>query len=1207
MEIRKLFDESRNIYRTIEKVITYGADQEARLKAEISEYIVTENIELQFEELLSKMQLAMDAGGENEIGVWVSGFYGSGKSSFTKYLGLALDGKTEIDGIPFLKYLQDRMTKPQTKALLTTVAQKFPAAVILLDLASEMLAGATMEEVSTVLYYKVLQWAGYSRNIKVAALERRLKKDNQYQEFVSSVKEDYGFVWEEIQDDPLIIDSLVPELAHKYYPDLFSSPSSFNTEAEDFILFENERVEEMIDIVRETSGKEYVIFIVDEVGQYVASRPNLILNIDGLAKNLKAVGDGKVWIMGTAQQTLKEDDPRAALNSPELYKLEARFPIQIDLESRDIKEICYRRLLAKSPSGRKNLATLFKNHGPELRHNAKLEDAKYYDAAFDEETFINLYPFLPAHFDILLHLLGALAKSTGGLGLRSAIKVIQDILIEGTEEQQAIAECPVGLLATTVTLFDTLEKDIQRAAPSIFTAATKTFIRFPDSEIHHQVAKTVAVLQILDNIPVTIPNVASLTHPAVDEPSREDAVKSVVDDLKSDSMVPFGEKEGSLCFFSEKINDIEQERAQLPLRSVETRRIQTEALKNAFSPLPSTRLHNTFTVTSGLKMSVGNMLVNIAGDREAIQTVVEFVTPEDYETERTRLVDESRLRTSQNLIYLLGRSDDQINYLIAEIYRSREIASRHKSDPDQEVKEYCGSQIDLAGSLERDLQRVLLGLLKGGSFIFRGETTAVENVDPNPLQAAKKYLNKVGGQVFERYPEAPLRVKTGLAEKFLRMENLNAVTADTDPLGLVKVVSGTPRIYSNHKALVSIKDYIDRSGSVDGKRLTEHFSSAPFGWSPDTLRYLVAALLKNGEIKLRISGREINVPGQQAIEGLRTNNSFKSVGVSLRDGIVDPGILAMAAERMTKLSGDRIIPLEQNISKAGMKYFPKLQQRYGSLGERLKSLNLPGADDIQNLNQDLTDIIETDASDLPQRLGSEESTLYKNLQWAGEVYQAFEQGLEGTIAELRTYLQEIQLLPVTGIPGDLRMSVEDTLAQIAERMGAKDFYKHAADLSTAMTTIKSAVQGNNQKLKAGQEDAIRSHEQELQKMQDWTELTQEEQSQTLAELDSLIPTTSYEGLMGLKQLMNQQYTIQSKYHTVREKVVGLAVERRKQRLEDEINQTPSGSKKTIRRTIKISHTITDIERLDELLAELRTIQSEFDLFSEIEIIFKVEE
>ena len=127
MQIKTLFDPQKDIYRTIEKVITYSASQEERLRAEITEYIVTDSIEEQFEKLLSKMQTAIEMGGQNEVGVWVSGFYGSGKSSFTKYLGLALDTSTQIHGVRFLRHLQDRLNKPQTRALLATVASKHPA------------------------------------------------------------------------------------------------------------------------------------------------------------------------------------------------------------------------------------------------------------------------------------------------------------------------------------------------------------------------------------------------------------------------------------------------------------------------------------------------------------------------------------------------------------------------------------------------------------------------------------------------------------------------------------------------------------------------------------------------------------------------------------------------------------------------------------------------------------------------------------------------------------------------------------------------------------------------------------------------------------------------------------------------------------------------------------------------------------------------
>jgi hypothetical protein len=365
------------------------------------------------------------------------------------------------------------------------------------------------------------------------------------------------------------------------YPGLFPEVKSFSSSTEGFFQFEDQRVEEMIDIVRTKSGKENIIFIIDEVGQYVASRDNLILNLDGLAKNLKRLGDGKVWIVSTAQQTLTEDDPRAALNSEKLYKLKDRFPIQIDLESSDIKEICYRRLLGKSPAGEEALGQLFDAHGQALRHNTKLQDAKYYDANFDRETFINLYPFLPAHFDILLHLLGALAKSTGGIGLRSAIKVVQDVL-KGEGGTIAMADQPVGWLATTVTLYDELEKDIRRAFPSIHQAVGKVLTHRGFGELHQDVAKSVGVLQILGNLPITVQNVASLMQSSITGASQLEAVKAAVDELLADLDVPLGtEKDGSLVFLSEKLRDIEEEPPSSPAPS--------PFLLNCLRPETSTR------------------------------------------------------------------------------------------------------------------------------------------------------------------------------------------------------------------------------------------------------------------------------------------------------------------------------------------------------------------------------------------------------------------------------------------------------------------------------------------------------------------------------------------------------------------------------------------------------------------------------------------
>lgn len=1202
-KIKELFDPKKDIYRTIEKVITYDTSQEQRLASEISEYYVTESIEEQFEKLLSQMQIAMEEGSENEVGVWVSGFYGSGKSSFTKYLGLALDDNFKVKGAPFLKHLQDRLNKPQTKALLSTVNKRFPAAIIFLDLASEMLAGATMEDVSTVLYYKVLQFAGFSRNLKVASFERKVQKDGRYEEFKEKIQNDIGVEWSEVQNDPLVVDSMVPEIAHQMYPEIFKTPNSFSTEATDFIQFENERVVEMLDIIRNATGRQHIIFIIDEVGQYISARQNLILNLDGLAKNLKQIGQGKVWIFSTAQQTLTEDDPRAAINSPQLYKLKDRFPIQIDLESSDIKEICYRRLLGKSPKGESFLGNIFEKHGQELRYNTKLQDAKYYNSDFSKETFVNLYPFLPAHFDILLNLLGVLAKSTGGIGLRSAIKVIQDILIEGTNNQAPIAEQQIGWLATTVTLYDVLEKDIRRAFPSVHRSVAKALTCFSGSKIHEEIAKTVALMQILGNVPVTISNVTSLMHPDISASSHSEDTEKAVNEMISEPAVPFGEQDGNLCFFSEKLNDIEQERSQIPIRSIESRRIFNETLKETFNPLPSIRFDGTLSVTSGFKSQSGSLIASLSGERETIQTIIEFSEPSNYDTDRTRLINESRHRSSLYIIYLLGQSSPGIEEKIAEIYRCREICNRYRNEPDHEVKEYCTAQTDRATKISIELKNILKQSLSKGVFIFRGQTTAVDILDNNIIEACKKNLSNVASQVFDRYTEAAVRAETTMAEKFLRASNLTSITSKIDPLGLVQLDGGTPSIRSDHKSLLSIRDYIERNGTVEGKRLIEYFTGAPFGWSQDTLRYLVAALLLAGEIKLKVSGREVTVKGQHAIDALKTNNAFKPVGVSLREGRPSIEVLARAAERLTELVGDSVMPLEDEISKTVTKYFPQFQARYASLGEKLDTLELPEKDRIYSIHKEIADLLFTDASDAPERLGSEDSMLYKNLKWANEVDIAFKQGLENTIKLLQIHRKEIQSFPDSGVPGKLSEELADEFKNLEERLAQADFYKHTNDLNTALTRIQSQTQDAATNMAEAQLKTIKISKQDLRRLKEWQELTQEEQSNVIAQLEGLRIEIE-NNLQGFKRLITQEFNIHSTVQDLKNRIIDMGQERTLEKEKE--RRTKANEENTFLKTVSIPQKIETLQALNDLLKYLEELRIDALKHEKLEIIVKIQ-
>lgn len=1204
MEIKTLFDSNKDIYRNIEKVITYGVSQEDRLRAEISEYVVTDSIEDQFEKLLRKMQDAMEAGGQNEVGVWVSGFYGSGKSSFTKYLGLAFDDNVTIDGTPFIQYLEDRLQRATTKALLNTVAKRFPAAVMMLDLASEQLAGATMEEVSTVLYYKVLQWAGYSRNLKVAAFERKLKKDNRHEEFQHVFKEyTQGLEWSEYRNDELIVDSTIPSIAHQMYPEVFKTESSLSTEDSDFIRFENDRVEEMIEIAREASGKEHIIFIVDEVGQYVGSKQDLILNLDGLAKNLKNIGDGKVWLIGTAQQTLTEDDPKASLNSPELYKLKDRFPIQIDLEANDIKEICYRRLLSKSAQGEQTLGDLFDKHGQALRNHTKLENTQVYGTDFDKQTFINLYPFLPAHFDILLHLLGALAKSTGGFGLRSAIKVVQDILVGSTNEYIAIANQPIGWLASTVTIYDALRKDIEKGAPSLYQSVQKVIIQYPNSKIHQEVAKTVCVLQVLGNLPITTQNISGLMQSSIDTSLNADEVKKAVNDLISNQFIPFGEKEGSFCFFSEKLNDIEQDRANFALRNSELQRIQNEALKEAYKPLPSAKVKDgVLVVSTGLKSvnSDGREVIISGHGSNAIQTVVELVDPQQYENIKERLIDDSRQKLNEHNIYLIGRKKLDMQNLAADVFRCMEVANKYRNEPDQEVKEYCASQGEIANRKRNELERLIKGSLLQGSFIFRGEVVAVDTLNQNLTEAANKHLCGVAEQVYNRHSEAAHRAQTNLAEKFLGANSLSGITSDIDPLGLVKREKGTPTINVEHKALISIRDIVKRQGSIEGSRLLDIFADAPYGWSQDTIRYLVAAMLYAGEIKVKSAGREILVTGQHAIDALKNNISFKKIGISLRDERPSRDVMAKASDRLTELSGNSVVPLENEISKATTKLFPALQHEYAPLAGKLTRLSLQGVERLEALANDFRDILSNDGSDAPTRLGAEDSELYNSLKWAAELDRSFKNGLDETLTLLQLHKDGLNNLPDNGIPGQLKSDLAETLESLDQRLMMPDFYKHSPDFASALTEIKSKVAQTVEQMLNKQSETINSAKQDLRNVPEWSVLNQQEQDNAVSGLDGVFRPVSKD-IEGLKALLRQDHDFNYLLQDIKANVVKTVQKRQQEKVVEEQKIDYQEGRTVLTRKITLKPVITSMTELNQLINELKRLQGELQQAHEFEL------
>lgn len=1132
-KIRELFDSSRALTRPIEKVITYQNRSEEQIRAEISEYVVTEHIEQQFEDLLGKMQTAQDGGGGHEIGVWVSGFYGSGKSSFTKYLGFALDREMKVGGDPFLKLLQNQLGSASTKARFNAVSGVYDAAIIFLDLASEMLAGASMEDISTVLYLKVLQWAGYSEDLKVAELERKLEADGKLDEFKKRAKEKLdGIDWVDAHNQPLAANQVAAQLATEFYPNLFKNISDFSDLTFHVNKAENKRAEEMIELIRRKSGKKNIVFIIDEVGQYVSAKPSLILNLDGLSKNLKQIGGGSVWIFATAQQTLTDDNPTAALNSTGLYKLKDRFPIQVHLEASDIKEICHKRLLTKSAQGEKQLNSLFEKHGASLRTATHLTDAGVYDVELTKKLFVDLYPFLPAHFEILLQLLGRLAKKTGGLGLRSAIKVVQEVLIERGKDQSPLADNPVGRLANTVTFYDSLRRDIQSSFPHVVEGVLRVEQRLPGNDMCLQVAKSIAVLQILENLPVTVSNLAALIQPDVSSPSLKDEVEKAVDTMLKDGMIPLGEKNGSLRFLTQAAVTLQKQFDQIEYRNTDVRAELNGILRSIFKPLPSARLAQVRPVTAGLRVMIGGgHSVSLEGEKEPVQIHVEFTSPTSYASVRDERETDSRSTKEQASIFLLGRSDPDTDQLAITLVRCRRFLDAHRTASEHETQEFIRIVDARLERTSAELERKLADALYRGSFVAHGAHESVGGRGTDVLEASKSFLADTAAKIFDHYDEAPHQAQPGLAEKFLTTP-IDRVTSKEDPLSLVTRAGGRPQVKTDHKALISICDYLGQNGQVEGRRILDHFAAPRFGWSKDTTCYLLAAAFLGGLIKLRISGQDHQVKSDDSLSAFASNKAFGPVGVSLREEKPDPDALIRASDRLRDLNGENILPLEDEIAVTAKKHFPIYQAAFGPLAVELRGLDIPEAtaDRAEELVDDLTEVVSGDGSDAVKRLGGATSSLYDDLLWARNLKKALENGLRMRLSHIVRLRRDIDGLPDSGIPGKLKAAAAETLFSIDDVLARAFFFEEGAALGTHSDALDKLIAATITDLASQQEQLRSSTLARWTESHDWQVLDGEERDWFTQEVEKLSKEVTPDA-DGLRDLLNHDFTLN---HQLRE-------------------------------------------------------------------------
>lgn len=1116
--IRELFSADRPIDRPIEKVIDYTAAEPDRLDREIGEYVVTERLEESFRRFIEVYEAGVRGGDVTEVGVWVSGFYGSGKSSFTKYLGFALDPERKIGGVTFLDRLAAHFRARDLQQLYRTTAKKFPATVVMLDLARDQLVESSAVPIAQVLYAKILQQVGYSKVPKLADVEVRLDEDGRLDDFRAAYRDRFPGKgeWEDVHDDPLIGPARASQLAPDFLSDDFPTPESFRRQHYQERLQVSELAKRVIRLLRRKTGREQIVFVVDEVGQYVAPRTDLMLNLDGLVRSFKELGRGKVWFVATAQQKLEEIVDKAILNSAELYRLRDRFPISIELDAADIQEITHHRLLTKHAEGEQHLRKTFRAEGEVLKLQTRVEGfGTNGRGELTADTFAAMYPFLPLHFDVVMALIRRLARRTGGTGLRSAIRVVQDLLVDATRslppDLLPIAERPVNTLACADDIFDTLRADIGKEFEHVLEGVgrVENHGTFGQDELALRVAKAIATLQPLDEFPKTASNLAAVLYRGVGEPPLVEQVKQVLQQLVETRELGIVELRGEqdtdqagvagYLFLSDKVRPLQDQRDAHRPTAAERRQLQVDLLRLVFDPQPETRLVKVKSVRAGLHLDKAA----VAGAGADVRFQLEPVAESERERRVEQLIDQTRNRDDwQATIVWSVTWPSDLQELLEEACRSAHVArTTPEHEVDRDVAQYVRAERRRLERLREAAQSRLATAMHDGFFVFQGLARPVREYHADELiGACNAILERAAKAVFPAFRHAALPPKTHQAARFLEWERRDRMPRDRDPLGLADTgggKSGQIRVSEPplSEALRTFNEKIDAvgTGRLQGSVVQELFAAAPYGWSKDTTRYLFAALLAAGQIEVHTPAGVLRTPGPSAVEAFRNTASFNRVGLSLRGSKPPIEALDRAARVLEGLFGVEVLPLEDHISRAVRAKVPPLMELVGSLPDRLRLLGLPGEDRARAVLRGSSDLLQEDAGGAASLLGASSNDFAADVEWARKAVKALDPDGEALIGRAGAFEKELAELAEL-FPDLDEVASESRLGAVREVLASESFSTRMADLRTAVLALAEGARAVYAEQYSRLDEAARTARGKLEEMKEWTALDDEDRS-----------------------------------------------------------------------------------------------------------------
>lgn len=835
----------KEIDRDIKGVIKIGQEDDTNIYQELEEYVVTRELSKHFSEFFEAYKKGIN-NYTDKMGVWISGFFGSGKSHFLKILSYLLENK-EVKGKKAISYFDDKLEDSMVLADIK-MAGDTSADVVLFNIDSKSDSNSkTNKDAIVKVFMKVFnEIQGFCAALPwVAELERQLVKDGTYESFKSKFEELSGNKWTDAREDFYFEeDNIVKALAATTKMSEDAARSWYNKAEESYSLSIEKFANRVKEYIESKGNNHHVIFLVDEIGQYIGDDVGLMLNLQTVVEDLGTYCGGRAWVIVTSQQDI---DSITKVKGNDFSKIQGRFNTRLNLSSANVDEVIKRRILRKSDVAKDTLKLLYQDKEAILKNlitfSADTAEMKTYKS---EEDFVAVYPFIPYQFNLLqsvftgIRLHGASGKHLSE-GERSLLSAFQESAIIYVDKE-------AGALIPFATFYETVEAFLDSNIRTVIIRAEDND-RLTKEDV--EVLKVLFMIKYVKEIPSNIENIATLMVSHIDDDKIE-LKKQIEESLKRLLKETLIQKNGNeYIFLTHEEQDVNKEIQNIPIDMGETiLKIGEEIFEGIYNEKKyryNARYHFDFNkiiddrFLSPQKHDIGLKVITPYYD-----TGVEL-TDQELKMMATR---------ENNLIMKLPMDttflEEMEEVLKIQTYLLRKGGSASTSEI-EEIK--IRKSREVAERKER-VKTLVIEALKSADIYANSQKLDIKS--KNPIERINEGFKLLIESMYNKLNYITTFVESN--------KDLNDILLEDNMQ--VKLTDDVP----NKLAVDEIDGYIERNTErnipMTIKSITTLYGKAPYGWKDLDITGIILRLFKVQEIKLQLGNEYLSASDKDLINYL---------------------------------------------------------------------------------------------------------------------------------------------------------------------------------------------------------------------------------------------------------------------------------------------------------------------------------------------------